>query len=165
MKKINILALIALFILPVIKVKAATTPTVLTLEATTSGTNISYNGTIEEGSTAVMCKLLNNNREEIDLLSSQVEDNNFSGTFTVTTKTDYKIACANYEGGEIKEVNVSFEETKDTTEEEKNTTNNTKPSNVKTGDNILIFIALAVVSLIGITTTIIINKKRIIRVR
>ena len=69
MKKIKLLVLICLFVFPFIRVDAATTPKVLTLEGTTSGTSISYNGTTEEGSTAVMCKLLNTDSEELDMLS------------------------------------------------------------------------------------------------
>lgn len=107
MKKVYLLILTILFIIP-FKVKAATTPRVLTLEAKSTGTTIKYNGTIEEGSHAVMCKLYNSDKEEVDLLSSAVDNKEFSGSFTVSESDKYKVACANYEGGDIKEVEVKM---------------------------------------------------------
>lgn len=153
MKKICLSMIIVLLLIP-ISVNAATTPRIITLDANTTGMTISYNGTIEDGSHAVMCKLLNNNSEELDLLSSPVEDNKFEGTFTVNDKGNYKVACANYEGGDIKEVDATI------------TTVNTKTAtNTKTGDNIIPFILIALISIIGIITTIVINKKKILKVR
>lgn len=88
---------------------AESKPKVLTLKAETSGSTIGYKGTMEDGSTAVMCKLYNSEGEEIDMLSTAVEENKFEGTFTVTSKGEYKISCANYEGGDFKDVTVSAE--------------------------------------------------------
>ena len=161
MKKFSVL-LIILLLFPFIYVEAASTPRVLTLDATTSDTTITYNGTIEDGSYAVMCKLLNNNNEEIDLLSSSVTNNSFEGSFVVSEKVNYKVACANYEGGDIKEVEVSFDD--DTvTDINKNNTNAKKvnnASNVKTSDNIIIFIMIGIISMCAIISLIIIKKKR-----
>ncbi len=161
MKKFSVL-LIILLLFPFIYVEAASTPRVLTLDATTSDTTITYNGTIEDGSYAVMCKLLNNNNEEIDLLSSSVTNNSFEGSFVVSEKANYKVACANYEGGDIKEVEVSFDD--DTvTDTNKNNTNAKKvnnASNVKTSDNIIIFIMIGIISMCAIISLIIIKKKR-----
>ena len=161
MKKFSVL-LIILLLFPFIYVEAASTPRVLTLDATTSDTTITYNGTIEDGSYAVMCKLLNNNNEEIDLLSSSVTNNSFEGSFVVSEKANYKVACANYEGGDIKEVEVSFDD--DTvTDINKNNTNAKKvnnASNVKTSDNIIIFIMIGIISMCAIISLIIIKKKR-----
>ena len=161
MKKFSVL-LIILLLFPFIYVEAASTPRVLTLDATTSDTTITYNGTIEDGSYAVMCKLLNNNNEEIDLLSSSVTNNSFEGSFVVSEKANYKVACANYEGGDIKEVEVSFDD--DTvTDTNKNNTNAKKvnnASNVKTSDNIIIFIIIGIISMCAIISLIIIKKKR-----
>ena len=161
MKKFSVL-LIILLLFPFIYVEAASTPRVLTLDATTSDTTITYNGTIEDGSYAVMCKLLNNNNEEIDLLSSSVTNNSFEGSFVVSEKANYKVACANYEGGDIKEVEVSFDD--DTvTDINKNNTNAKKVnnvSNVKTSDNIIIFIMIGIISMCAIISLIIIKKKR-----
>ena len=161
MKKFSVL-LIILLLFPFIYVEAASTPRVLTLDATTSDTTITYNGTIEDGSYAVMCKLLNNNNEEIDLLSSSVTNNSFEGSFVVSEKANYKVACANYEGGDIKEVEVSFDD--DTViDTNKNNTNAKKvnnASNVKTSDNIIIFIMIGIISMCAIISLIIIKKKR-----
>lgn len=161
MKKFSVL-LIILLLFPFIYVEAASTPRVLTLDATKSDTTITYNGTIEDGSYAVMCKLLNNNNEEIDLLSSSVTNNSFEGSFVVSEKANYKVACANYEGGDIKEVEVSFDDDI-VTDTNKNNTNAKKvnnASNVKTSDNIIIFIMIGIISMCAIISLIIIKKKR-----
>lgn len=110
MKKINLLILTVLFALPLV-VKAAENPKVLTVEATANGTTIEYKGTTEEGVSAVMCKLRNEKDEEVDLLSSAVDNKEFTGSFTVKEKGDYKVACANYDGGEIKDAKVTVTET------------------------------------------------------
>ena len=141
MKKIGLLLM--LFILP-LSVSAASV-NVKTLDAATEGKTIKYNGKMEDGSVAVMCKLYNG-EEEIDYLSSAVDSNKFEGSFTVTSDGTYKVACANYEGGEFKSTEVVVKE--ETTEEEK------KESTPNTYDNILSIVAIAGISLatlVGIT--------------
>ena len=162
MKKIKLLVLICLFVFPFIRVDAATTPKVLTLEGTTSGTSISYNGTTEEGSTAVMCKLLNTDSEELEMLSSPVDNKEFTGTFTVDEKKDYIVACANYEGGEIKKITVSFnkETTSNNTNDKETSKKITNSNNVKTSDNIIKFVILSFISLMATISLLIIKKKR-----
>ena len=108
MNKKSLLALlISAFIFPAI-VNAAD-PEVSTLEPSVSDKVISYSGTVKNGSHAVMCKLLNSKSEEIDMLSSEVDSNKFSGSFEVTEAGKYSVSCANYEGGKFvtKEVEVS----------------------------------------------------------
>lgn len=105
MKK-RFLFLIILLAFPLVLVKAATTPRVLTLDATASGSTINYNGTIEPGSTAVMCKLYDSADAELDLLSSPVSNNSFEGSFVVSKTGTYTIRCAHYDGGDVKEVTV-----------------------------------------------------------
>lgn len=141
MKKLGLLLM--LFILP-LSVSAASV-NVKSLDATTEGKTIKYNGEMEDGSVAVMCKLYNG-EEEIDYLSSAVDSNKFEGSFTVTSDGTYKVACANYEGGEFKSTDVVVKE--ETTEEEK------KESTPNTYDNILSIVAIAGISLatlVGIT--------------
>lgn len=101
MKKVLLLALL-MFPISVF----AAYPNLTELTANISGNTISFTGTIENSSTAVMCKLLNENDEEIDMLSIPVDNNSFSGSFTTTSFGNYSVACANYEGGEIKKVSV-----------------------------------------------------------
>ena len=141
MKKLGLLLM--LFILP-LSVSAASV-NVKSLDATTEGKTIKYNGEMEDGSVAVMCKLYNG-EEEIDYLSSAVDSNRFEGSFTVTSDGTYKVACANYEGGEFKSTDVVVKE--ETTEEEN------KESTPNTYDNILSIVAIAGISLatlVGIT--------------
>ena len=128
MRKIMFL-LVALFIVPTC-IFAATSPEVIKLDATVSGKDIKYNGETTDGAYAVMCKLFNSKDEELDMLSSPVDDNKFDGTFTVTENGDYRVACAIYEGGEFKNVNVTVSDAE------------TKAKNPKTADNVLSYIII-----------------------
>ena len=107
---------------------------VVSLDATVSGGKISYEGTTGEESVAVTCKLYNSEGKEIDVLSSQVDDKAFTGSFTVAKNGNYEVACANYEGGDFVKKSVTVKET----------------SNPKTLDNIILYISLATVSLVAI---------------
>ena len=82
------------------------------LETNVEGKNISYNGTMETGSHAVMCKLYSE-ATELNKTSLPVDGGKFNGTFTVTEAGDYKIACANYEGGAIKEATATVANAKE----------------------------------------------------
>ncbi len=124
--------LIVLLVIPFV-VNAAETD-VVSLDATVSGGKISYEGTTGEESVAVTCKLYNSEGKEIDVLSSQVDEKAFTGSFTVTSKGNYEVACANYEGGDFVKKSVTVKEV----------------SNPKTGDNIVTYVSLAVVSLVAI---------------
>ena len=151
MKKIRLLILTVLFAIP-FTVQAATSPSVKTLEATTSGSTINYNGTMEDGSTAVMCKLYNSDNEEIDLLSSAVDDHAFSGNFANIASGTYNVACANYEGGEVKKVEVVITDS---------VTTETTSNNPKTYDAGLTKpIAILTISAIGIVGSIVYLKKK-----
>ena len=107
MKKYVLLLL--LLILPV-TVFAKEAPKVTSLTLKNTKQIISYSGEIEEGSVAVMCKLYNSKDEELDLLSSAVEDKKFEGSFTVDKNDTYTVYCANYEGGEIKSESIKVKE-------------------------------------------------------
>ena len=141
MKKLGLLLM--LFILP-LSVSAASV-NVKSLDATIEGKTIKYSGEMEDGSVAVMCKLYSGG-EEIDYLSSAVDSNKFKGEFVVSSNGTYKVACANYEGGDFKIEEVEVKE--ETTEEEK------QEITPNTLDNILNIVAIAGVSLailVGIT--------------
>ena len=143
MKKLGLLIL--LLVLP-FAVNAATSINVKSLDASVSGTTINYNGEMEDGSVAVMCKLYDGDNE-IDYLSSQVNSNKFEGSFSVDKAGTYKLRCANYEGGEIKEVEVTTTENK---------------TNPTTGDAIYTYIAIGAGALIviGIIVVILTRKKK-----
>lgn len=136
MKKIGLLVCL-LFVLP-FGVFAATQPSVKELNAKADGSTISYNGTMETGSHAVMCKLLNSKDEEIKMLSSAVDKTKFEGEFTVDSVGTYTVACANYEGGEIKKVTAEVKEKQDS------------KTNPKTGDNYTMLIIVLGASVIGL---------------
>ena len=132
MKKIFMLIFTLLLIIPV-SVYAAATPQIITLEAESDESTINYNGTIDFGMTAVMCKLYNSSSEEVDKFSTAVEDNKFNGSFENVEDGDYTIYCANYEGGEIKKVDVTVGTT----------------GNPKTFDVIYGWVLISIVSIIG----------------
>ena len=134
MKKISLL-IVSLLLLPLVA-NAATLPSVKTLDATTTGSTISYNGTVEDGSYAVMCKLYDKDDKEIDLLSSAVSSNAFEGEFTVSETGKYTVSCANYEGGEIKSVEVEII-----------TSNEETPNTI---DKILLYVIIALISVVGL---------------
>ena len=129
MKKLVLL--IALLFIPVCV--SAAEYKVESLDATASTGTINYNGTMEDGSHAVMCKLYNSKGEELDLLSSAVNEKKFEGSFEVSAKGTYKVACANYEGGAIVEKTVEV----------------TAVKNPKTSDNIVLYVTLGVIALLG----------------
>ena len=164
MKKYSLLILIVLLATPFV-VYAANEPEILTLESTASGTTISYNGTIEDEATAVMCKLYNSSNEEIDLLSSAVDNGEFNGEFTVTSNGDYKVTCANYEGGTIKATDVtvtSNTNTNTTTTNDTTTTKDspqTKANSPKTLDDIMKYFILLIISFIGLISIILLKRK------
>ena len=137
MKKISFLVL-SLLLIP-FSVKAATSPNVKTLEASAKDDTVTYNGTMEEGFYAVMCKLFNDKDEEIDLLSSAVSEGTFTGAFTNVENGTYNVSCANYEGGEFKKAEVIVNYTV------------ADKTNPKTGDNILLYVLTFGVCVAGIT--------------
>lgn len=132
MKKLKLFIVSVLLLIP-FTVNAAE-PKVTSLDAKVSSGTISYNGTMEDGSHAVMCKLYDSNSKEIDLLSSAVDSNKFEGSFTVSSKGTYKVSCANYEGGEITEKTVEV----------------IKVKNPKTGDKIVLYLVVGIISLVGV---------------
>ena len=111
MKKIKYLLFSLLLIIPLC-VFASEQPKVTKLETNVEGKNISYNGTMETGSHAVMCKLYSDSTE-INKISLPVDGGKFNGSFTVTEIGEYKISCANYEGGAIKEVTATVADAKE----------------------------------------------------
>ena len=142
MKKIVLLLM--LMVLP-IAVNAASI-NVKSLDATLESNVVKYSGEMEDGSFAVMCKLINSKDEEVDYLSSEVDKAKFEGEFNVTKEDTYKVSCANYEGGEIKTVDVKVSETK-------------KEETPNTFDSIMLYVILLVASVVGLSLIVIFKKK------
>lgn len=111
MKKIIVLLLLLVFPVTAFAKEA---PIVTKLELANEKGTIKYNGEVQDPtvsgdpSYAVMCKLYNSKDEEIDLLSSAVDNHKFEGTFTVTENGTYTVYCANYDGGEIKSETIKI---------------------------------------------------------
>lgn len=106
MKKKLLLIFSLLLIFP-LTVKADGEPNVTELNAYAedNGNIILFGGETENNSHAVMCKLYNNSEEEIDKLSVEVtntgSNGTFGGSFVAPSTGDYRVSCANYEGGTI----------------------------------------------------------------
>lgn len=156
MKKISLFIVAILLIIP-FTVSAAEYKVEKLNASNTSGT-IKYDGTMETGSTAVKCWLYEGTTE-LNYYSSAVDNTKFNGTFTVSKNGEYIVKCANYEGGDLKETTVkvddlkedeptSVENKEETKTEEKKTSKTSK--NPKTGDNVLTFVSLMMISLLGI---------------
>ena len=143
MKKI--LCLLAVLLMLPITVFAAN-PAVLTLDAKADNLIINYTGTVETGSTAVICELYDSSDVKVDYFSSEVNNGAFEGSVTSPKAGTYKLRCAHFEGGAVKEVEVS-------------TVNTANPS---TGDPIFTYIAIGAVALIvvGIIVVILSKKKK-----
>ncbi len=109
MKKYLVLLLALLLVSPLNAFAEEEQPKVLKLEASSEGSTVKYKGTTEDGSHAVMCKLLDKKEEEVDLLSSAVSENEFEDEFSDVPAGTYTVACANYEGGEIEKAKVVVE--------------------------------------------------------
>ena len=151
MKKLLTLIITLIMIIP-FAVNAATSPNVKTVDATVSGATIKYTGTTEDGIYAVMCKLFDKDNNEVDLLSSAVDSNAFSGELTATATGDYKVSCARYEGGDIVSADVKVESVPATEETTKT---------VPTGDNVKTYVIIAMVSIIAIAGATVYLKKRV----
>ena len=135
MKKIIVLLLLLVL---TITVFAAETPVISKLELSNDKGTIKYNGeiTIPESSVpayAVMCKL-NSGDDELDLFSSEVVDNKFEGSFTVTKNGTYTVYCANYDSGSIKSETIKIEDI----------------TNPKTGDEVEIYCIVFAVSVAAV---------------
>ena len=108
MKK-RYLLLFLLLILP-ISVFAEAGTEVKTLEANKTNNTITFNGTTQDDTVAVMCKLYDHEDNEIDMLSVEVEDNKtFEGSFVTTQTGTFNVACANYEGGDFVIANITVD--------------------------------------------------------
>lgn len=139
----------------------AANPKVLTLTGEDKAGTIEYSGTTEEGSHAVMCKLFNEESEQVDLLSTAVDNKSFTGSFKDVKEGKYTLYCANYEGGEITKTEITVssktEEVKEETKEE--TVEKKEEKNPKTNDNIKTYIITLGLSMITLTGTTIYQKK------
>ena len=155
MKKISLFIVAILLIIP-LSVNAAEEPKYKVEELNASNTSgtIKYDGTMETGSTAVKCWLYEG-ETELNYFSSAVDNTKFDGTFTVSKNGEYTVKCANYEGGDLKEATVKVEDLKEdeTTPTEEETTDketSKKSKNPKTGDNVVLYASLMMISLLGL---------------
>lgn len=113
MKKL-IYSLITILLLFPLSVRAEGEPNVTELDTYLEGSIILFSGETENNAHAVMCKLYDDQDEEIDKLSVEVindgSNGTFSGTFMAPEEGNYTVSCANYEGGTIVTDDVTVEE-------------------------------------------------------
>lgn len=164
MKKKYLVIIALLLILP-FGVYASDDPAVLEVNAERDGSTINFNGTTEDDVHAVMCKLFNSSNEEVDMFSTSVEENTFSGSFTNVEDGDYNVLCARYEGGVVRSAQVVDGATNGNGTDDNSTgtgtTNNTNNQvNPKTYDaGITGSIIMLIVCIVGMVGSIIFIKK------
>lgn len=102
MKKILTSILLIMLLIP-LGVKAEAGVDVKTVTATINDNTISFEGTTQDDSVAVMCKLYgeSSSTEDIGKLSVEVDNATFSGSFVAEETGTYTVSCANYDGGTI----------------------------------------------------------------
>ena len=173
MKKIGLFIIGSLFILPMTVFAADSSVTSVT--ASVDGSKVSYSGEATADVTAVMCKLYKGDTE-VKKLSSEVDNGEFSGEFTVASNGKYTVYCARYEGGTIvasDEVTVSSvvsnNNTTSNTTVNSNTASNATTTSNSTGvtesnpttlDNISYFVVMFVLGFAGLVSVAAFKKKR-----
>ena len=81
--------------------------------------------------------------------STEVDENNKFSTKINVADGKYIVRVADYDGGNIKEVNVPKQEEEEKTPE--------------TSDNIARYVIISLIALMGLTTSIVLLKKRLIK--
>lgn len=173
---ISTLLLAIMVLVPFVNVDAAGNSNIKTIDASISNGTISVSGTTEDGVLAVAIMVYDST--ETNLITMQTtsvgSDNSYSDTITLASGT-YVVKVADYDGGEYvtktvketiteqeneqQEVNENTEVSNEVNE---NTTANSgaTASNPKTGDNIIFYIAIFVIAVLGIIITIKMNKTK-----
>ena len=177
---ISTLLLAIMVLVPFANVDAASNSNIKTIDASISNGTISVSGTTEDGVLAVAIMVYDST--ETNLITMQTtsvgSDNSYSDTISIASGT-YVVKVANYDGGEyvtktVKEKitdqeNGKQEENENTNTEVSNEVNKNEntatnsvatTSNPKTGDNIIFYIAIFVIAVLGIIITIKINKTK-----
>ena len=138
---------VGIFLMIPFMVSASTTPKVLTLDASISENKLAVSGTTEDGVLAVAIFVYD--KTETNLITMKTtavnQDNTYSDKIDVQ-KGNYIVKAVNYDGGDYVTKNV-FIETKTS-------------SNPNTGDSILKYGLLLLVSIIGISTIFVFIKKK-----
>ena len=126
---------------------------VKTLEASYSDNAVTVKGTVDDGVLAVAIMIYDS--DESNVLKFETtnvnEDNTFEHKVVFEKEGTYVIKAANYDGGDYKSVNLSI-----SSNEKKET-----PNNPKTIDNILIYLVVTILAVVGIFGTKIYFKKKI----
>ena len=102
MKKVLFSLLLIMLIIP-LGVRAEAGVNVKTVTATVDDNTILFEGTTQDDSVAVMCKLYDDSQPpvEVDKFSVEVENGTFAGMFIAAATGNYTVSCANYDGGTI----------------------------------------------------------------
>ena len=151
MKKIILTLIMTLTIMMMPIVKAANITTMSASESTSG--EITISGTVEDSVIAVATLIYDSKGENlITMQTVQVnDDNTYNATFTLDAET-YVVKVADYSGGNYKTATIS-----------PNTTtsgvSSSEDYNPKTGDNILLYVVLGLISLVGLSSIAIYFKK------
>lgn len=168
MKSIKIiLTAIAIVIVTAILSSSVYAGTVNTINATENGGKITVSGTVDSSVYAVAVVVYSGS----DLVYMQTGNVNSDGSYSIELEKDftngvYEVRVADYNGGEYKTTSVEIKENEQSNQEIKTTTENTienttqeKSNNPKTGDYIMIALAIFGLGTIGTVVTTKLNKK------
>lgn len=122
--------------------------TISTIDVAESNGNITASGTTGTGVDAIALVIYNGDNL-VSMETCSVDNNDYSCTFSKTfSNGTYIVKVADYNGGDYVSKKIIIN-------------NGTKASNPNTGDGILTYVIIGIVSLIGILlTTVLLKKKR-----
>lgn len=161
---ISTLLLAIMVLVPFANVDAAGNSNIKTIDASISNGTISVSGTTEDGVLAVAIMVYDST--ETNLITMQTtsvgSDNSYSDTISIESG-NYVVKVADYDGGEyvtktVKETITEQENEQQEVNENTAANSGATTSNPKTGDNIIFYIAIFVIAVLGIIITIKINK-------
>ena len=166
MKNVKILLItIFMIIITVVLSSSVYAGTVSSINATEKEGKITVSGTVDSGVYAVAVVVYSGSNLEYMETANVKSDGTYSKklekNFDYGT---YEVRVADYNGGDYKKISVEVKKETTTTENEviENSTidNKEKSSNPTTGDNIVLWISLTVISMLGIVGTVKYLKKK-----
>lgn len=169
MKKLSkylLVIMLSLFMIPFVSVKAEAL-NVKTIDASITDSQISVNGTVDDGVLAVAILVYEEDGTTLVTMETTSVDssNKYADTIHVTAGKKYIVKAANYDGGTYVTTEVDGSINNNDNENSNNNgsnsnNNNNNEKNPQTYDNLMTWIILLVVSISGIVGTSIYFKKK-----
>ena len=163
MKKILISIITLLVVAPLLRVSAAVTYNVKTVEASITNDIMTVSGTTEHGVLAVAILVYDENEENlITMITTAVTE---SDTYTDTINIEdgnYVVKAANYDGGEYK-VTKTIKGVTTTTTPATTVTTTVKANEIipKTSDNIILYVGVLLAAILAFAGVYIFKNKKL----